>query len=151
MQFDVQFDVLFDEVLDVVFNVILDVVFEVVFEVAVDVALDVVVSDLALNLALEEEEEPDFTAVEVLLVVLSNMSYQTRTLSMSAPKLSAFFLKSCQWQYIVMFNSFMRLGLGCYDCMSMLSYLCFVQSLEFGFERVCSCLASGHILDSAVL
>ena len=26
------------------------------------------------DVALEEEEEPDFTAVEVLLVVLSNMS-----------------------------------------------------------------------------
>ena len=61
-----------------------------------------------------------------------------------------FFLKSCQWQYIVMFYA---TGIvGYYDCMRMmLTDLCFVQSLEFGFERVCSCLASGHILDSAVL
>ena len=30
---------------------------------------------VVFDVALEEEEEPDFTAVEVLLVVLSNMSY----------------------------------------------------------------------------
>ena len=41
---------------------------------------------------------------------------------------------------------------GYYDCMRMmLTDLCFVQSLEFGFERGCACLASGHILDGAIL